>query len=211
MKHFMNMLIIIRHMSQRQWARKSFGSDESHVDHISSLMNNTSSEMIERTFFSYLQHVERMAMFVPFVLVPPRIISHAPEHMHLTVREGRDARFSCMAFGRPVPVIVWHVNGLSRPALASKSMLFAFDLERWQNFFIVDILSHFLLPLLAATQNESILLLRNVSRLDAGRVDCSASNTLSTVNRQFLLHVKCEFLDRSRQHTSWTRIFFNFR
>lgn len=148
MKHFMNMLIIIRHMSQRQWARKSFGSDESHVDHISSLMNNTSSEMIERAFFSYLQHVQRMAMFVTFVLVPPRIISHAPEHMHLTVREGRDARFSCMAFGRPVPVIVWHVNGLSRPALVSKSMLFVFDLERWQNFFfIVDILSHFL-PLL---------------------------------------------------------------
>ena len=142
-----------------------------------------------------------------FVLVPPRIISHSPKHMHLTVREGRDARFSCMAFGRPVPVIVWHVNGLSRPALVSNSMLFVFDLERRQNFSSLTSRHSFF----AATHNGSILHLRNISRLDAGRVDCSASNTLSTVNRQFLLHVECEFLDRSRQHTSWTRIFFNFR
>lgn len=85
--------------------------------------------MIERKF-SYLQHVQRMRMFFIFVLVPPRIISHSPEHMHLTVREGRDARFSCMAFGRPVPVIVWHVNGLSRPALVNKSMLLSSDVER---------------------------------------------------------------------------------
>jgi hypothetical protein len=41
-------------------------------------------------------------------------------------------------------------------------------------------------------KNESILILRNISRFDSGRVDCSASNTLSTVNRQFLLHVKCK-------------------
>ncbi len=38
----------------------------------------------------------------------------------------------------------------------------------------------------------SILILRNISRFDSGRVDCSASNTLSTVNRQFLLYVKCK-------------------
>jgi len=41
-------------------------------------------------------------------------------------------------------------------------------------------------------KNESILILRNISRFDSGRVDCSASNTLSTVNRQFLLYVKCK-------------------
>jgi len=29
--------------------------------------------------------------------------------------------------------------------------------------------------------------------LDSGRVDCSASNKLTTVNRQFLLQVKCKF------------------
>ncbi len=44
----------------------------------------------------------------------------------------------------------------------------------------------------------SVLILRNVSRLDSGRVDCSASNTLSTVNRQFLLYVKCKFAQFSR-------------
>ena len=43
-----------------------------------------------------------------------------------------------------------------------------------------------------AGQNESVLVLRNVSRLDSGRVDCSASNHLSTVNRQFLLQVTCQ-------------------
>lgn len=42
-------------------------------------------------------------------------------------------------------------------------------------------------------KNESILILRNISRFHSGRVDCSASNALSTVNRQFLLYVKCKF------------------
>ena len=42
-------------------------------------------------------------------------------------------------------------------------------------------------------KNESILILRNISRFHSGRVDCSASNALSTVNRQFLLFVKCKF------------------
>jgi len=41
----------------------------------------------------------------------------------MTVREGRDARFSCTASGRPAPVILWHVNGLSRPATVTTSML----------------------------------------------------------------------------------------
>jgi hypothetical protein len=41
----------------------------------------------------------------------------------MTVREGRDARFSCIASGRPVPVILWHVNGLSRPATVITGML----------------------------------------------------------------------------------------
>ncbi len=45
---------------------------------------------------------------------------------------------------------------------------------------------------IVAGNNVSVLILRNVSRLDSGRVDCSASNTLSTVNRQFLLSVKCK-------------------
>ncbi|CAF3589713.1 unnamed protein product [Rotaria sp. Silwood1] len=39
-------------------------------------------------------------------------------------------------------------------------------------------------------KNESILILHNISRFDSGRVDCSASNILSTVNRQFFLYVK---------------------
>ena len=48
------------------------------------------------------------------------------------------------------------------------------------------------LYILVAGNNESVLILRNVSRFDSGRVDCSASNILSTVNRQFLLYVKCK-------------------
>ena len=39
--------------------------------------------------------------------------------MRLTVREGRNARFSCRATGHPEPNIIWHVNGLSRPGLLS--------------------------------------------------------------------------------------------
>jgi hypothetical protein len=56
------------------------------------------------------------------LLVPPRIISHSPEHMRMTVRENRNARFSCIATGRPAPIIVWHVNGLSRPATVTMGM-----------------------------------------------------------------------------------------
>ncbi|CAF3197884.1 unnamed protein product [Rotaria socialis] len=96
------------------------------------------------------------------VLIPPRIVSHSPEHMRMTVREGQDARFSCIATGHPTPSIIWHVNGLLKSDTVT----------------IVE------------GKNESILILRNVSRFDSGRVDCSASNTLSTVNRQFLLYVK---------------------
>ncbi|CAF0941235.1 unnamed protein product [Rotaria sordida] len=96
------------------------------------------------------------------VLVPPRIISHSPEHMRMTVREGNDVQFSCTATGHPTPSIIWHVNGLLKSDLVT----------------------------MIEGKNESILILRNVSRFDAGRVDCSASNTLSTVNRQFLLYVK---------------------
>ena len=46
--------------------------------------------------------------------------------------------------------------------------------------------------LLASGNNESVLWLKNVSRFDSGRIDCSASNNLSTVNRQFLLQVTCK-------------------
>ena len=56
-----------------------------------------------------------------------------------------------------------------------------------------------------AGRNESVLILRNVSQLDSGRVDCSATNTLSTVNRQFLLHVKCKlptFIRRADLHAT---------
>jgi hypothetical protein len=56
------------------------------------------------------------------ILVPPRIIAHSPEHMHMTIREGRDARFSCIATGHPVPTIIWHVNGLSRPGIVTMGM-----------------------------------------------------------------------------------------
>jgi hypothetical protein len=56
------------------------------------------------------------------ILVPPQIISHSPEHMRMTVRENRSARFSCIATGRPAPIIVWHVNGLSRPATVTMGM-----------------------------------------------------------------------------------------
>ncbi|UJR27871.1 hypothetical protein I4U23_009136 [Adineta vaga] len=113
------------------------------------------------------------------VLIPPRIISHSPEDMGLTVREGRDARFSCTASGRPTPIIVWQVNGLSRPALITT----------------------------IAGTNESILILRNVSRFDSGRVDCSATNTLSTVNRQFLLHVKYKPTVTVPFHLSYFRLY----
>jgi hypothetical protein len=40
----------------------------------------------------------------------------------MTVREGRNARFSCAASGRPAPVILWHVNGLSRPGTVTTGM-----------------------------------------------------------------------------------------
>jgi hypothetical protein len=42
--------------------------------------------------------------------------------MRMTVREGREARFSCIATGHPVPNIIWHVNGLSRPGIMTKGM-----------------------------------------------------------------------------------------
>ncbi|CAF1498227.1 unnamed protein product [Rotaria magnacalcarata] len=113
------------------------------------------------------------------ILIPPRIISHSPEHMRKTIREGHNARFSCTASGRPTPVIVWHVNGLSRPAIVTT----------------------------ITGKNESILILRNVSRFDSGRVDCSASNTLSTVNRQFLLHVKYKPTVTVPFHLSYFRLY----
>lgn len=47
-----------------------------------------------------------------FHLVPPRIVSHSPENMHMTVHEGQDTQFSCTATGHPTPIIVWQVNGL---------------------------------------------------------------------------------------------------
>lgn len=50
----------------------------------------------------------------------------------------------------------------------------------------------FLFAFLVAGHNASVLILRNISRSDSGRVDCSATNTLSTVNRQFLLNVRCK-------------------
>ncbi|CAF1633648.1 unnamed protein product [Adineta ricciae] len=113
------------------------------------------------------------------VLIPPRIISHSPEDMSLTVREGQDARFSCTASGRPTPVIVWQVNGLSRPTMITT----------------------------IAGTNESILILRNASRFDSGRVDCSATNSLSTVNRQFLLHVKYKPTVTVPFHLSYFRLY----
>lgn len=115
------------------------------------------------------------------ILVPPRIISHSPQNMRMTVREGRTARFSCRATGHPVPSIIWHVNALSRPGVLSTGMYDAATaVSRNISIFLVD------------GKNESILILRNISRFHSGRVDCSASNTLSTVNRQFLLSVKCK-------------------
>jgi hypothetical protein len=56
-------------------------------------------------------------------LVPPQIVSHSPEHMRMTVREGHDARFLCVATGHPAPTIIWHVNGLSRPGIERMGML----------------------------------------------------------------------------------------
>ncbi|CAF1298909.1 unnamed protein product [Adineta steineri] len=113
------------------------------------------------------------------VLIPPRIISHTPEHMHMTVREGRDAEFSCIASGHPTPTIIWHVNGLSRPGIVAT----------------------------IEGKNESVLILRNISRYDSGRVDCSASNTLSTVNRQFLLYVKYKPMVTVPFHLSYFRLY----
>ncbi|CAF4380051.1 unnamed protein product, partial [Rotaria socialis] len=113
------------------------------------------------------------------ILMPPRIISHSPEHMRKTIREGHNARFSCTASGRPTPIILWHVNGVLRPATVTT----------------------------ITGKNESILILRNVSRFDSGRVDCSASNTLSTVNRQFLLHVKYKPTVMVPFHLSYFRLY----
>ncbi len=42
--------------------------------------------------------------------------------MHMTVREGRDVQFSCTATGHPIPIIIWHVNGLSRPGIVTMGM-----------------------------------------------------------------------------------------
>ena len=42
--------------------------------------------------------------------------------MRITVRQGRDARFSCIATGNPTPTILWHVNGLSRPGIITMSI-----------------------------------------------------------------------------------------
>jgi len=103
--------------------------------------------------------------------------------MRMTVREGRDARFSCMATGHPTPEIIWHVNGLSRPGIVTLGRKRKKETTTYPVtcFLLVD------------GKNESMLILRNLSRLDSGRVDCSASNLLNTVNRQFLLIVKCKF------------------
>ncbi|CAF1385438.1 unnamed protein product, partial [Didymodactylos carnosus] len=48
------------------------------------------------------------------VLVPPKIISHYPHHIRFTVKEGGNAKFSCSASGKPIPKIIWQVNGLLR-------------------------------------------------------------------------------------------------
>lgn len=125
-------------------------------------------------------------------LVPPNIVAHSPEHLPLVVREGRDARFSCRAVGRPTPLLVWHVNGLSRPGLVTMGM----SSFRRQGNELTSCQTYASFPFffvyLVAGHNESVLILRNVSRFDSGRVDCSASNHLSTVNRQFLLQVTCQ-------------------
>ena len=42
--------------------------------------------------------------------------------MPVIAREGRDVRFSCRASGRPMPDILWHVNGLSRPGIMTMGM-----------------------------------------------------------------------------------------
>ena len=41
--------------------------------------------------------------------------------MPVLLREGRDVRFTCRATGRPLPEIVWHVNGVARPTLINTS------------------------------------------------------------------------------------------
>ena len=105
--------------------------------------------------------------------------------MHLTVSEGRDAEFSCVATGHPPPLIIWHVNGLSRPGVVTTG-------RSKKNRELTSCHTHIYLSSLVEGKNASILILRNVSRFDSGRVDCSATNTLSTVNRQFLLDVKCK-------------------
>jgi len=86
----------------------------SHVHHISLSMNT----ILRQDFIGHVHFTIYLS-----ILVPPRIISHSPEHMRMTVREGRNARFSCIASGRPAPVIVWDVNGLSRSATVTTSML----------------------------------------------------------------------------------------
>lgn len=80
-----------------------------HVHHISLLMNIIYQSL-------HLRHILNL------ILVPPRIVSHSPEHMHVAIREGRDVQFSCIATGHPSPIIIWHVNGLSRPGIVTTGM-----------------------------------------------------------------------------------------
>jgi hypothetical protein len=54
-------------------------------------------------------------------LVPPHIVAHSPEQMPITIREGRDVRFSCRAVGRPTPDVTWHVNGILKNGTVTTS------------------------------------------------------------------------------------------
>ena len=174
--------IIVSHVHHISLSMNTILRDRAFSDHTRSIFNIWT---IHQWFWSF-----SFFLLLSF-LVPPQVISHSPEDMRMTVREGRDARFSCTASGRPAPVILWHVNGLSRPGIVTTSKTIEFHRSQ------IDILSHisvfFWYKFLVAGNNESVLILRNISRFDSGRVDCSASNSLSTVNRQFLLYVKCKW------------------
>ena len=91
----------------------------SHVHHISLSMNTILRLNFGSNTFNR-QHFDN-SLSILSILVPPQVIAHSPEDMRMTVREGRDARFSCTASGRPAPVILWHVNGLSRPGIVTTS------------------------------------------------------------------------------------------
>jgi len=149
------------------------------IDHEERVLRITNVEEQDHGLYRCVRGDTTLNEILLDVLIPPRIISHSPEHMRMTVREGRDTRFSCTASGRPAPIILWHVNGLSRPGTVTT----------------------------IASNNESVLILRNISRFDSGRVDCSASNTLSTVNRQFLLYVKYKPTVTVPFHLSYFRLY----